>query len=83
MGSLTPAAAVFALTAIAVLVPAGTLEHGLEGLTMLQTLNLSQNDLGGTLPKTWEFSEMTVLNLSANHFTGSLPAGNKSTVAQR
>ncbi|KAK9799829.1 hypothetical protein WJX73_006967 [Symbiochloris irregularis] len=59
----------------------GTLEHGLEGLTTLQTLNLSANDLGGTLSKTWNFPEMSVLNLSALHISGTLPEGGLRALA--
>lgn len=53
----------------------GTLQHGLEGLTSLQTLNLSSNSLGASLPDTWEFPELAVLNLSANHISGQIPEG--------
>ena len=54
---------------------AGPLEGPLQDLTTLQYLNMSMNAMSGTLPATWSFPDMAVINLTANQITGSLPPG--------
>ena len=54
---------------------AGNLEGPLQGLTTLQSLNMSVNALSGTLPNDWLFPELKVLNLSDNQIFGVVPTG--------
>ena len=54
---------------------AGRLQGPLERLTTLQVLDLSNNQLSGTLPEHWSCPNLTALNLTANNINGTLPTG--------
>lgn len=54
----------------------------LSGLTQLQSLNLSRNLFASPLPKYLSLPNLTVLNLTANEFSGSLPDGEYTLVVR-
>ncbi|KAH7294260.1 hypothetical protein KP509_28G062800 [Ceratopteris richardii] len=54
----------------------GRFPSGLNKCSSMQTLDLSQNELGGTIPDDIcsQLPYATILDLSDNHFTGSIPS---------
>ncbi|KAK9936660.1 hypothetical protein M0R45_013489 [Rubus argutus] len=60
----------------------GVLPLALAKLPYLKQVNLSQNDLGGTIPREWASTKLEVLVLSVNNLSGHIPGylGNITTL---
>ncbi|KAI2510149.1 Leucine Rich Repeat [Fragilaria crotonensis] len=53
----------------------GTLPNGLGFLEKLVQLDVSYNNIGGTLPADLQFAPLVILNVAENQLTGFVPSG--------